>query len=69
MSYLIDCHSHINEFTTEEIEDILNRALQSEVSKIIIAGTTLETSKQCSVITQQFSQLYYGVNPNHSIKY
>ena len=61
MSYLIDCHSHINEFTTEEIEDILNRALQSEVSKIIVAGTTLETSKQCSVIAQQFSQLYYGV--------
>ena len=33
MSYLIDCHSHINEFTTEEIEDILNSDTEATSDK------------------------------------
>ena len=61
MSYLVDCHSHINEFDNAEIPNILNRALQSEVSKIIIAGTTLETSKQCANMTKEFDQLFCGI--------
>ena len=61
MSHLIDCHSHINEFDITEIQNILNRSLQSEVSKIIIAGTTLEISKQCAYMTKTFDQLFCGI--------
>ena len=61
MSYLVDCHSHINEFDNVEIPNILNRALQSEVSKIIVAGTTLETSKQCANMAKEFDQLFCGI--------
>ena len=61
MSYLIDCHSHINDFNIVEIQNILNRAQRSEVSKIIVAGTTLESSVQCTILANKFGGLFSGV--------
>lgn len=61
MSYLVDCHSHINEFDMIEIEDILRRAEKAQVSKIIVAGTTVGSSKQCVLLAAQFPELLSGI--------
>ena len=61
MSYLVDCHSHINEFDRVEIKDILKRAKKANVSKIIVAGTTVESSKQSALMATELPELLSGI--------
>lgn len=64
----IDSHAHLELF--EDLEDVLARAKEVGVSKIITIGTTLETSSRAIYIAENFStaelEIYAtcGIHPN-----
>ena len=58
---LIDCHSHLDSFSDEEIGQILIRAQDAGVGAVITAGTTLETSARAVQLATTFPAMYAGV--------
>lgn len=58
---LIDCHSHLDSFSDEEIEQILIRAQDAGVGTVITAGTTPETSARAVQLAMAFPAMYAGV--------
>lgn len=58
---LIDCHSHLDSFSDEEIEQILIRAQDAGVGTVITAGTTPETSARAVQLAMAFPSMYAGV--------
>lgn len=58
---LCDSHSHLDQYSRSEIPDILLRAQDSNVSLIISAGTTLESSKECINLSNQYPIIKAGV--------
>ena len=69
---LIDTHAHLyfNQFDHDR-EDVINRALESGVQKIINIAVDVETARQCIEMAEQLSGLFaaVGVHPNDSIKF
>lgn len=69
---LIDTHAHLyfNQFDHDR-EDVINRALESGVQKIINIAVDVETARQCIEMAEQHSGLFaaVGVHPNDSIKF
>ena len=62
LEYLIgDCHTHLDQYPPEEIPDILQRAGEAGVGFAICAGTTVESSRACIRMSQQYDPLYAGV--------
>lgn len=65
---LVDTHAHLELF--EDLDDILGRAKEVGVSKIITIGTTIETSRKAIQIAENFSdselEIYVacGIHPN-----
>jgi len=65
---LIDSHAHLELF--EDLEEVLVRAKEEGVSKIITIGTSLETSRRAIQIAEYFSsndlKIYAtcGIHPN-----
>ena len=58
---LIDCHSHLDSFSDEEIGQILIRAQDAGVGAVITAGTTPETSARAVQLAMTFPTMYAGV--------
>ena len=58
---LIDCHTHLDAFPDDEIDDILNRARCADVSSIVSAGTTLESSWRSAQLSSKFDMMWSGV--------
>lgn len=58
---LFDCHTHLDEYSTEEIHSILERAGHVGVAGAIIAGTTLASSRRCVDLAEADSRLFAGV--------
>ena len=64
----VDSHAHLELF--EDLDDVLVRAKEVGVSKIITIGTTLETSRRAIQIAENFSdselEIYAtcGIHPN-----
>ena len=63
---LIDCHSHLNDFSDTEIPQILKRATQSGVVAIVTVGTTIESSEKAINLSKKYDQVFpgVGIHPN-----
>ena len=62
LSYLLgDCHTHLDQYAAAEIPDILERAGEAGVGFAVCAGTTVESSRACIRMSQQYDALYAGV--------
>lgn len=64
---LFDTHSHINDRRLRDmLPEVIQRASDSGVTRIVTIGTSLTTSLQCVEIAQQFPGVYaaVGIQPN-----
>jgi TatD DNase family protein len=64
---LIDTHAHLDfpEFAND-LEDVLRRAEQAKVNRIITIGTSVESSRQAIELAQKYPAIYaaIGVHPS-----
>ena len=65
-----DCHTHLDHYPAGEIPEILERAREAEVGFAVCAGTTLESTRECIQMSEQYDMLYAGVgiHPMHADK-
>ena len=56
-----DCHTHLDQYDEAELPGILERAAEAGVTSVILAGTTLESTRACIGLTEQFDAFYAGV--------
>jgi TatD DNase family protein len=68
---LIDSHAHLDLFDSlENISEILARARQKNVRKIITVGDSLESSRQAIKISHYFAEVFaaVGIHPHNASK-
>jgi TatD DNase family protein len=68
---MIDAHCHLNFHSFEKDRDeIIQNAFKSGVTKIINAGTKIDSSKLAVELAQKYENLYavIGVHPHHADK-
>ncbi|MBU2632453.1 TatD family hydrolase [Patescibacteria group bacterium] len=68
---MIDAHCHLNFRDFEkDLEEVINRARERGVNKIINVGSNLETSKKAVELAKRFKGLYatVGIHPHHADK-
>ena len=58
---MIDSHSHIDQYDASEIPAILERARDAGVGMIIVAGTTIESSRNAVILSHDNPIVYGGV--------
>ena len=58
---LCDSHTHLDQYPTGEIPEVLQRADLAGVKLIIAAGTTLESSKECIRLANEYDSIFAGV--------
>jgi len=56
-----DSHVHLDQYDLSEIDDVIWRASDAGVSFMISAGTTVESSKKCIELANQYPQIFAGV--------
>ena len=61
MQRLVDSHTHLDHFPTQEISSIVDRAIENGVGLIISAGTTLESSEHCVKLSNTNPMVFAGV--------
>ena len=63
--FFVDSHTHIDQFDTDEIPSIVERAKKSGIGLILAAGTTIESSKRCVSLADEFPlvEACVGVHP------
>lgn len=64
---LIDTHAHLNDTDIlKDIEDVLSRARDAGVEKIIVPATNLKSSYEVIELSKKYSMLYsaIGIHPN-----
>ena len=59
--FLGDCHTHIDNYPAHEMPEILQRAGEAGVGFVVLAGTTVESTKKCIALSNQYEMLYAGV--------
>src|SRR6187551_2129450 len=66
---LIDTHAHLDfpEFAND-LEDVLRRAEEAEVRRIITIGTSIESSRRAIDLAEKYSSVYaaIGVHPSYA---
>jgi TatD DNase family protein len=68
---MIDVHCHLNFHSFEkDYDEVIKRALDKGVTKIINVGTSLESSEWAIQLTDQYEELYaiVGIHPHHADK-
>ena len=73
MSYLIDTHCHLHDrqfFTEEQAEEMVKRAHEKGVKRIICIGTDPEDSLAAAVFAEKHENVYwtYGIHPEEATK-
>lgn len=65
---LIDTHSHIYYDKYTDIEDVLDRAVKNNVSKIICVGVDIESSNKSIALAEKYEMIYAtaGYHPHES---
>ena len=58
---LVDCHTHLDAFTDDEVSQILDRARDAGVGCVVTAGTTLDTSARAAELSARFDSIFCGV--------
>ena len=56
-----DCHSHLDQYDEAELPGILKRAAEVGVTWVLLAGTTLESTRACIGLAGEFDAFYAGV--------
>lgn len=56
-----DCHTHIDEFPTTEIPEVIQRASEANIGIIICAGTTIRSSQNCVDLSYKYRGVFAGV--------
>ena len=56
-----DAHTHLDQYGPEEIPGILERASEAGIGFIVLAGTTLESTRACIRMTEEHTPFYAGV--------
>src|SRR5205814_9843801 len=66
---LIDTHAHLDfpDFA-DDLEDVLRRAEECDVRRIITIGTSIESSRRAIELAQKYPSVYaaVGVHPSHA---
>ena len=66
---MIDTHCHINDIKYEsDIKEVVSRAVESGVKKMICVGTDLKTSEKAIKLANQYNDIYatVGYHPHES---
>ena len=58
---LADCHTHLDQYPSAEMTEILERAGDSSVVFAVCAGTTLQSTQDCIDLADQHEPLFAGV--------
>ena len=56
-----DCHTHLDQYDAAELPGLLARAADAGVAAVILAGTTLKSTRECIGLAAQFAPLFAGV--------
>ena len=56
-----DCHTHLDKYDAAELPGLLERAAEVGVTSVILAGTTVESTRECIGLAAQFDAFYAGV--------
>lgn len=59
--FLSDAHTHLDQYGPDEIEGIVERAVNTNVLFIVCAGTTLASTRACIKLTNEYPIFYAGV--------
>lgn len=62
----IDIHTHIDQYEPDELPGIIQRAREADVGAIIAAGVTVESSRRCLQLANEFDQVFAGVGVHPS---
>jgi len=66
---LIDTHAHLDfpDFAND-LEDVLHRAKEADVKRIITIGTSIESSRRAIELAEKYPSVYatIGVHPSHA---
>jgi len=68
---MIDVHCHLNFHAFEkDYDEVIKRAFEKEVKKIINVGTKLDSSKKAIELAKNYENLYaiVGIHPHHADK-
>jgi len=69
---MIDTHTHLNFKAFEaDWQDVVKRAIENGVEKMIVVGTDLASSKRAAEMAEQDRALYasVGIHPHHARKF
>ena len=58
---LCDCHTHLSDYTPQEVPHILECAREADVTLIVSASTTLETSRASVELARNHRPVFAGV--------
>ena len=58
---LVDCHTHLDSFSDQEVSEILDRARDAGVGCVVSAGTTVDSSARAIELSARFAGLFCGV--------
>jgi len=58
---LADCHTHLDQYPSAEMTEILERAGDSSVVFAVCAGTTLQSTQDCIDLAERHEPLFAGV--------
>ena len=63
-----DCHTHLDQYDAAELPALVERAAEVGVTSVILAGTTLESTRACIELAGQYDAFYAGVgiHPCHA---
>ena len=56
-----DCHTHLDQYDEAELPGILERAAEVGVKSVLLAGTTLESTRACIGLAERHDGFYAGV--------
>ena len=56
-----DAHTHLNQYGAADLAGILRRSDAAGIGFVVCAGTTLESTRACIGLTEEYPQFYAGV--------
>jgi len=66
---IVDTHCHINDLKyTEDLDEVIKRAIESNIKRMICVGTDLKTSERAINISNKYNEVYatVGYHPHES---
>lgn len=67
----IDIHAHINNEKFDDINDVISRAKNAKVEKIVCVGCDVKSCQSALKLAEQFENVYaaIGIHPNNVLEY